>query len=114
MPNRMIPDVMAECLKHDEITSIDIFQGLYYLANQQMLDSSVLIGTHFEPSRIKEISHKLGQYMFVLMAQKMNFSSQKPQDIMLANAKVVQAALIEYDKRVSSIFAWVCKQVVLK
>lgn len=112
--NRRIPDVMAECLSLKEISSADIFQGLYYLGNQQMLDATMVIGTHFELQKIKEISLKLGQYVFVLLAQKINFSNQKIQEVMKANARAIEAALVEYDKRITNIFQWVSRQVIMR
>jgi hypothetical protein len=33
----------------------------------------MVTGTHYEPNKIKEVSQKLGQYVFVLMAQRMDF-----------------------------------------
>ena len=43
----------------------DVFQGIYYMINQNLLVDCVK-GTSFEPEKLKEISQKLGQYMFVL------------------------------------------------
>jgi hypothetical protein len=52
----------------DEFTVDDIFQGIYYMINQNLL-SQCIIGTQFEKKKIPQVAAKLGQYMYVLKSQ---------------------------------------------
>mgnify|MGYP006096795011 CR=1 FL=1 len=75
----------------------DVFQGLFYMMNQNLLVASVK-GTYFEPEKLKEISQKLGQYMFVLKSQSQNQkTSLNPQTIMLEFGKLIGLVLQEFD-----------------
>jgi hypothetical protein len=47
------------------------------MINQNLLNQSI-IGTHFEKSKINEVSTKLGQYMYVLKSQSFPEVSQHP------------------------------------
>lgn len=76
LPDKKVPDTIQRILnelQQPDIESIDVFQGIMYLCNQGMLTKELITGTHYELNKVKEISLKLGQYMYVLSAQKNNF-----------------------------------------
>jgi hypothetical protein len=69
--------LLQECTQNEsnrailDFSSIDIWQGLFYLINQGMLKrrdgSSCLVGTFIEGEKsIAEMAQRLGQYMYVL------------------------------------------------
>ena len=119
LPSQKIPDTMQECLQahlpYTELTSFDIFQGLYYLSNQGML-AHKLSGTYFEPQDLPEISSKLGQYIFVLDAQKnKNIVNQtNPKEIMQQNAKKMQKVLADYDRKITQMLSSLSRSLLDK
>ena len=70
------------------------------------------MGTYIEIRKIREVSTKLGQYMYVLKCQSYPEIQQQPQQVMKTFSLAIEQILTEFDSKLNQLISKICHRIL--